>query len=80
MLLKRSLERAVEPRFDVVNGFAGFMLQAAKPLILFAFVVGQVVVGEVAPFLLGLTLELVLVAACAQFSLIVDVIVVNVHG
>ena len=65
---KNALERALEPAFDVINGVACFLLQTTKPLILLAFVVGQVVVGEVAPLLLGLAFNLVPVATSPVFG------------
>ena len=69
----------VEPVLDVINGLAGFLLQLAEPFVLAAFVVGQVVVGQVAPFLLGLAFDVVPVAASFELGAIADVIVVNVH-
>ena len=74
------LEGAAEPRFDVLHGVAGFLLQLAVPFVLLAVFVVEVVVGELAPLLLGFAFNLVPVAAGFQFGLVVEVVVVEVHG
>ena len=58
---------------------AGFLLQAAVPLVLLAVFVGEVVVGEVAPLLLGFAFEFVPVAASLQLGLVVEVVLVNIQ-
>jgi len=52
----------MKPVFDVLHGMAGFFLQLAEPLLLLAVGIVEVAVGELAPLLLGFTLELVPVA------------------
>ena len=79
MCLLIGLEGPTEPSFDVFNSVAGFFLHFAEPFVLLAVLVGQVVIGEVAPLLLGFALYLVPVAASFQLGLVVDVILVDIH-
>ena len=79
LLRKNDLESPVEPGFDIVYGVAGFLLQAAVPFVLLAIFVFEVIVGELAPLLLGFALHLVPVAASFQLGVVVDVVLIEVH-
>ena len=73
------LERLLKPVLDVFHGVAGFLLQLAEPLILLAISVIEIIIGEVAPLLLGLAFNLVPVTASFELGLVVDVILVDIH-
>jgi hypothetical protein len=46
--------KGIDPAFQLLFGFSGFLLEATEQLILFAFFVEEVVVGEIGILLLDL--------------------------